>query len=595
MNTAYKIVLSGITAGTVLLGNASAQTTHSNDSTLNRQVSLEREYTPTIQDAAKVNTSPALYQPKKKQYKVNFEDSAFSFNFSSFPVGDTGSGDIQTEMDYSKHRGWLMLGAGMYKTLQGDLGYRIADAKRDRLDIFASHNSTGGNVKYLLKDSPIEKVEAKDMENSIDLKYRHSFNSLSWNLSGSFFNNSYNYYGNPYIFNYIKDFQVAEYEDLTDGWDLGKKQSINIWNVETSVQSKESARTNYTVGASYNRIDFKHGSDYSYHGIASHLVNAYANVAFPLANDFKWGVKGDIFHQSSEKADFIAEEDKESYHNLSVVKANPYIYYDGYNFLMALGVNFNQAWDFNDKTSLSPMLNILWNFDEKSKFYLAVTGGINRNDLVSTYRENKYIITGRRVAISQTPYDAQIGVSSGAIKGLEFDIFGGYKYTKDEHLYIPSRGHSWWATISDALYANMGTGHVGASLKTTAIPYTDLSVKATGYFYNLKEYSKESPTNEKTAWGLPSFTLNFNADFTFIPNMDLNLKYCYENGRKTWVDSQTVKMDAINELNAKAAYRILKWLSVYAEVDNLLNQRYERYYGYTLQGLNALGGVELKF
>ncbi len=586
MNNIYKLSLLGIIGLSVFPANISAQTT-AKDTLLNRQVYLEREYTPTIQDAAKVNTLPALHQPQKKQYDIRFEQAIPSVNFTSYPVGDTGSGDIQTQVNYSKHRGYLVLGAGLYTNLEGALGYRIVDAGKDRLDIFATHTSTNGKIKYLEKNGSIDKVKAKDMENSVKLRYSHVFDPLTWHLSGSFLNDGYNYYGNPYA--------VSQSSSSIENTNLEKKQSVSIFEVETGIKSKETDKYTYSGNIRYNRFSLKYGPDISYDGVSANIINANADVMFPIVNDFKLGVKGGVLYQGSDDVDFQVSEGDDPYHNLTLFNANPYFNISGDDFLISLGANFSHAMDIKDKTVIAPTVKLSWNFEEKSMLYLTVDGGVNSNSLLDIFGENKYVAPYRRIAISKTPYDAQIGVKSGVINGFEFDIFGGYKYTKDEHFYTQVSTSSWM-NVSDAIYGNLGTGHFGAALKTKLIPYTDLSLKATGYFYDLKEYtSTDFSPNEKKAWGMPGLTFDFNADFSFIDNLTLTANYLFEGGRKTYSNGQSIKMDAINELNIKANYQIFDWLSVYGKASNILNQKYERYYGYTLQGVSALGGVNLKF
>lgn len=585
-----------ITSAILLMGagitTLSAQTA-AKDTTLNRQVYLEREYTPTIQDASKVNTLPALHQPQKKQYDIKFENAIPSVNLTSFPVGDTGSGDIKTNIDYSKHRGYLVFGAGMYTNLEGALGYRVVDGQNDQLDIFATHSFTDARIKYQLDDSPQDKIKAKDMENLVKLRYSHTFKPLTWYLGGSFMNQSYNFYGNPYVVNYVAGVTFPEEN-------LEKKQSANIFEVETGIQSKESEAVIYSGNIRYNRFSTKYGPDIAYDGVSANLIDAAVNIAYPIdlfsSDNFRLGVKGGIFHQSADKVDF-ALPDEDPFHSLTLVKANPYISFGGQDdaFSLSLGANLNYAFDINDKTLIAPTANLSWNFQEKSVFYATLEGGINSNNLVETFRENKYVNPGQRIAISQTPYDVQVGVKSGVIDGFEFDIFGGYKYTKDEHLYTQS-STAYWGNVSEAMYANLGTGHFGGLLKTRLIPHTDLALKVVGYFYNLSEYKyMETEPSEKKAWGLPSLTFGFNADFSFIDNLILTASYDFEGGRKTWQNNTSKKMDAINELSFKANYQIFDWLSVYGKANNVLNQKYERYYGYTLQGINVVLGASLKF
>lgn len=585
MNTIYKLALLGIVASFALPVNLSAQTAK-NDTILNRQVNLEREYTPSIQDATKVSSVPSVYQPQKKQYNIKFVETTPTVDIRSFKVSDTGSGDIQTQIDYSRYRGYLSLGGGFYSNLEGTLGYRIIDLSNDQLDIFATHSSTNARIKYAENDSPLDKVKAKDMVNFVKLKYKHTFKPLVWSFEGSLLNDAYNYYGNPYAVAVAPVFSIDNLE---------KKQSFNIIELETSVKSNETDRYFYTGNVRYNRFSLKYGPDFAYDGVSANLIDANVNIFYPIKDVFKFGVKGGIFYQGTGDVKFADTSLNDPFHSLTLFKANPYIGLNGDDFKIFVGVNFNQAFDAKDKTVLSPYANIWWNFQDESVFYLNLEGGINSNSLVDIYNQNKYVDTSKRIDVSKKPYDLQVGVRSGIVDGLEFDIFGGYKYVKEEHFYVQVPTASG-LNVSDVLYGDLGTGHLGGLLKTKLIPYTDLSLKAVGYFYNLKNYNNTSlQLDDKKAWGMPSVTVDFNADFSFVDNFILTASYQFEGGSKTYANGSSINMKAVNELNLKANYSILDWLSVYGKATNILNQKYERYYGYTLQGLSIVGGVNFKF
>lgn len=590
MNTLYKTLFISTLGLSVASVNIAAQTA-AKDTTLNRQVSLEREYTPTIQDASKINTLPALHEPAKKQYDIKFENSIPNTSITSHPIGDTGSGDIKTNIPFSKHRGYFLFGAGMYSNLDGAAGYRIVDSENDQFDLFATHNSTDGKIKYLNPSSCLDEAKAKNMENLIKAKYSHKFESLTWHLNGSFFNNTFNYYGNPYVFSNILGENASFHEGL-----MKHNQGVNVIEAETGITSTEhSDAMYYSANVKYNNFTSKYGYDTNYDGLSGSIFDAMVNIAAPVQTDHKAGVEGGIFFQSFSNIDFLPLLDTDPFHNLTVFKARPYYSIDGGDFKLSLGVNINWASDIENKFVAAPSIKTSWNFNEKSLLYFNVGGGINDNNFVEMNRENRYINPTSRVFISQTLYDAQIGVRSGIVSGLEFDIFGGYKYTKDDHLFVPYDAASW-GNVSDMLYANLGEGHFGGALKTKLIPYTDLSLKATTHFYNLSKYTlTDNAPDKKEAWGLPSLTFDFNADFSFIDNLTLSVNYIFEGGRKTYVNEASAKMDNINELNIKGTYNILDWLSFFVRANNVMNQKYERQYGYTNQGINALGGISLKF
>lgn len=589
MNTLYKTLFISTLGLSVASINISAQTA-AKDTTLNRQVSLEREYTPTIQDASKVNTLPALHEPQKKQYDIKFENSIPNTNIASYPIGNPGSGDIRTKIDYSKHRGYFLFGAGMYSNLDGAAGYRIVDSKNDRLDIFATHNSNDGKIKYLNPNSLLDEAKAKNMENLIKAKYSHDFESLTWYLNGSFFNNTFNYYGNPFVFS-----TADQAPSLYEGF-MKNNQNINVIEAETGITSKERSDVlYYSANIKYNNFSTKYGPNTNYDGISGSIFDALVNITAPVQTDHKAGVEGGIFFQTFSNVDFLPLLEKDPFHNLTIFKAKPYYSIDGGNFQLSLGANINWASDIENKFVVAPSIKTSWNFDEKSLLYFNVDGGINDNNVVAMNRVNRYINPASRVFISQTLYDAKIGVRSGVINGFEFDIFGGYKYTKDEHLFVPNESPSW-GNVSEMMYANLGAGHFGGALKTKLIPYTDLSLKAQTHFYNVSKYTlTDTAPDKKEAWGLPSFTLDFNADFSFIENLTFSVNYIFEGGRKTYVNNTSTTMDNINELNIRGSYNILDWLSFYVKVNNVMSQKYERYYGYTNQGINALGGISLKF
>lgn len=586
MNTKYTaIVLSILGIGTIA-GSVNAQTA-AKDTLLNRQVSLERAYTPTIQDASKINTLPSLHEPAKKQYDIRFEQAAPTVNFDKYPIGDPGSGDIRTNIDFSKQRGYFTFGAGMYSNLEGALGYRIVDGEKDQFDIFGTHNSTNGKIKYLQGSK--DEVKAKNMENFIKAKFSHKFDAATWFLNASFLNNGFNYYGYPSM----------TLEPPMKEYDFNKNQSVNIFEVETGLQSPESSNNlTYSGSIKYNRFSSKYGTQIEFDGPKGNIIDANVNLASPFATDKKVGIKGGLFFQKYDehKNLYSGSVQNDLYHNLTVVKANPYFTLEDGDIRLLVGANINWAIDKSNKFVVAPTIDLKWNFEEKSLAYLTVDGGVNNNSFIDVFNESRYIMPIERVDISKTLYDAQIGVRSGVISGFEFDIFGGYKYTQNDHFFVQTP-MGIWANVSVPIYANLGSGHFGGAIKTKLIPYTDLSLKAVSHFHNVSKYTSTNSDLkiEKEAWGEPTFTVDLNADFSFIENLTLTANYQLQTGRKALNFGKIEDMKNINEVNIRANYHVLEWFSIYVKANNVLNQKYERYYGYTLQGINAVAGFNLTF
>jgi outer membrane receptor protein involved in Fe transport len=84
--------------------------------------------------------------------------------------------------------------------------------------------------------------------------------------------------------------------------------------------------------------------------------------------------------------------------------------------------------------------------------------------------------------------------------------------------------------------------------------------------------------------------LEMNAEVGFKPIEGLRVNVGYE-----YVKRASDMYDPINNLYAGADYALLKNLSVFAKVNNLLNKEYVRHDAYPAQKLNFLGGISLQF
>ena len=599
----------------IALGIVSLTATAQKDSTLIRQVLLERDYNPTLQDASKVSTQPSIYSPVIKAKELKFVSTVPQITLTNNKLGSAAPSDINTTVDYSKKRGYLVLGAGNNSNLEGAFGYRLVNGERDRLDISATHSSTSSNVDYINADPyTMDKSKARYSASKVNLKYQHMFDPSELWFDASFYNTSYNYYGNPFI---PKDYVLTN--PILLPLDMDSRQNVDVFSIGAGLKSsdKNQGILKYKGGVRYQNFKSKYGIYTLEKGAKGGQLDLDADFYTEFGSDKSIGVKGFIMNQSfSSKNESFS---KDAFHSFTNVTATPYIKFQGGNWDADLGVNVSGMLDAETKFMFSPNVKAAIHVNEVNTFYGEITGGVNNNTFLDILQENRYVNPITRVEYSKTLFDGRLGFRSGVISGFEFDIFAGYKKTDKDHLYIaqsPSDmlvGVSYpsdmkiWGNVGTPLYANIGTGHVGGLLKTKLIPYTDLSAKVIAYFYDVA-YANGNVTlidkdlySEKKAWGRPTFTAELNADIKPIDKLTFSLNYLYAGGRKTVYKNfmmqtpETVKMKDINELNFRGEYQVTDWLSVNARVNNVLFQKYELQYGYTLQGFNVLGGLSFKF
>lgn len=601
MRTLYKSIF------VVSLAAFSLNATAQKDSTIIRQVLLEREYNPTLQDASKINVLPDIYTPVVQPKERTFISTAPQITLSNNQLGAAESGDIKTTVDFSKKRGYLNLGAGTHSNLDGALGYRIVNADRDILELFGTHSSTSGTVDYIDgKNYILEDVKAKYSASKVNLKYQHIFEPSILSIGASFYNTSYNYYGNSFLGKEVSAFP----------FDLNSRQNVNVFSIGAGLQSSETNEgvLKYLLNLNYRNFTTKYGMFDDSEKPKGGQFDLDWNFFAELEADKYVGVKGSLMSQSISKKNEYMYIDDTRYHGFTNVTASPYLKFQGANWNVDLGVNLNGMFDKKTKFMVSPNILASVNISDVNKLYAEVTGGVNNNTFLDILQENRYVNLSSRVEYSKTVYDAKVGFRSGAIDGFEFDIFGGYKKTDRDHLYLFSRGGVFiedytpvekWSNMSTPVYADISTGHIGGLIKTNLIPYTDLSAKLSTYFYSVKYVNTDVKVYdheiaEKKAWGRPTFTAELNADVKPFDKITLSLNYLFAGGRKTYFVNQlqvgsVIDMKNINELNFRGEYQITDWVSANVRLNNIFFQKYELQYGYPLQGFNVLGGLSFKF
>lgn len=115
-----------------------------------------------------------------------------------------------------------------------------------------------------------------------------------------------------------------------------------------------------------------------------------------------------------------------------------------------------------------------------------------------------------------------------------------------------------------------------------------LGVSGSWYNFYEKSYSR--------VWHEPAIRLN--ADLMIRPMPELTITaYSTVLDQMYALDEQgrEVKLKGILDIGGGAEYQIIPRLSLFANVHNLLNNKYERWRGYPAYGFNIFGGLRLKF
>jgi hypothetical protein len=563
-----------VIAALALSAGSFAQTA---DSLLRRQMELERDFNPTLSDADKINSLPALREPAVRKANTNYSSWA-GRTTPLLEIALPRPGDIMTAIPYSLKMGYLSFNAGNHANLDGAFGYRLVENKRNNLAFTFLHNSTNGDIKYVQDVDPASN-RAFFSDNEGRLGFRHRADALTLDLDLSYLHSLFNYYGNSFG-------NTPLYDD--------KNQRVGVLDVKAGVTSRETDRLNYRGYVNLRNFSTKFGDLPGSKGIKGNEMNAIAGFDKPVGNtQSKLGIDGKIFTTFySGLSDYF------------LVDAAPYVAFGSSSASYArLGADALFLLSGKTKIRVAPNVKLQWAVTRHSSLYANIRGGFGNNTFLEMIRESRYIRPYGNVTPSYSTVDIDAGAKIGEVSGFRFDLFGGFRKTDDEHFLIlngrdaGSEGAPGaYREVLRPVYGNLSHVHIGGIIQSNVWAPLDISLRLKKNFYSLDYISMdETRIDDPKAYNKPGLEVDLRAAFSLTDYLNLTANYYFAGDRWSYYDGANRKMDNINDLNAGALYRINDAFSINVRVNNLLSQKYDIWYGHPAQGFNASGGFSFRF
>lgn len=551
------------------------------DSLLRRQMELERDFNPTLQDANKITSLPSVPQPTIK--KANTAYSTWSGRTTPpLEIALPRPGSIMTDIPFSTQKGYITLNAGNYANIDGALGCRLLETDKNNLNFSFLHNSTNGNIDYV-QDSDPQNNKAYFMDNLGQLKYNHFFDAFKLNLQASYLHSLFNYYGNTFGSTRVFD---------------NENQRLGVANVKAGFESNQSDILNYRGYADFKNFSTKFGESLTADGVKGNQIDAMVGFDKPFqGGDSKVGIDGrflGVFYGGDTD-------------NYTLANAAPYIAFEGVNWNAKLGADV--LFQIKDKTAVRvvPNVNLQLKVTEHSSLYTNIHGGFDDNTFLNMLTESRYVhpTLAASVKPSFSLIDIEAGAKIGEVSGFRFDIFGGFKQTDDEHFLVTMLKPTAAPLSSAAMdhtellshvYANISHSHVGGMIQSNIWAPLDIALRVKKNFYNVRDamYNEAAITDAK-AYNKPGFEADIRATFEAMSNLKFTLNYYFAGDRWSYFYGANVEIDNINDLNLGAVYDINDSFAINLKANNLLFQKYDIWYGHPAQGFNAMGGFTFKF
>lgn len=576
MNTRHITLL--LFAVPALFG-ASAQTDNKN--TLQRAVTIEKEFTPIVQDASKINVIPEMEVSASARPDIRYTEWKNARNetptLDLLPAGDGG---VEAP---DRQRGYAQIEMGNYLNINANAGIRIVDRQRDQLLFWYSHNSTNGTLAYLTDNN---KTHQRRNDNKLNLAYTHTFDRVSWNTTAYYRYNGFNYYGMP-LYNIDKN-RLAGLSTTTD------QQTVQHYGFDTRIASKPNKEFNYTAEISYRGYNSDLGLFYGQRGVLENHLSTRLDGSAPLGDNYLIGVAVGMDNLIYNRCD------RENY---TVLRANPYFGIEKEALKFRAGAIVDLSIHDNTIFRIAPDVQLEWEFEKLWFLYTSLTGGKSLNTREKMSAITAYVDPSRKMSNTYTPADFTVGLRTATFKQLHFTLYGGIKYSID--------------ALFDYRWQYIEATGTGGRLTRPVVSFyaTDAYAWKAGFEiqYNPRDFFKAHLAWEHNEWHqqgskarirssqprnewkagvtvVPIRPLDISADLYFADGLG------YRNLTEGMVDyPSSGNLPNIVTLNLGAIYRLNKHIHFSAQLNNLLSKRTDLFYGMPAQRFHFLVGAGVVF
>lgn len=537
-----------------------------NDTIAKRNVVIERDYTPTAPDVHRIVVNPIVTEPEIKPEPTTFSDQSSPLQ-PAFDLHKWQAAVVHIDQD-PIHKGYALLGGGLYGNVLGDLLLPIVSDMSQQLTFNTHLWSLFGNKQ-------------QHLVTNFGIDYTHYFKPFDF-LAGAYFNREeFNYYGtNGSSSQWLP--AATSYKDSTNHFVNG--------GFKVAIRSHQNpSNVDYSAQVTYN--SFVPGF-----GLHEQKINLSGNVEVPVAA-YRIGVSADVTNFS------YRQPTSTGYPNYAVIGVNPYFNLLGDTWKVHIGLkDVVTSGGNNRKINLMPDVTAHIDLIPTVTAYGGITGNYDVNSMQNMMEINRYLLPLVRVRDSYVPIDAFAGIKSSPTAGLLLNGSIDYKYFDKQYFFInPSSIDTlsgalptqyWNKPMFDVAYDNAQEVTLHFNSNYNWRDQQVIFLEANYHYWHMQTLAH--------AWMQPSFEFAAGIDQKVSQHLFLNANYYFAGGRYAGLpNNSSIRMKNINDVNIGASYSYSNWLTAFARVNNILglssSLRYQTWYGYDAVGCNFQVGVAFSF
>lgn len=507
-------------------------------------IEVIQSYKPELKQVPKPEFHPSL-PPKdtsKPNLKYDIPQQTLYYSYTSLPLRPLALGKDTTPLPLSSY---VKFGVGNLSTLYFDGGTTRLRGKNYETSIHLHHLSQDGMIAN--QQISLSGLEAEG-------SFHHQQHSVFCNLN--VLRNVYHYYGYDHD---LYQFNEANVMQMFNGFDV-KFAAKNDYKNKFGINYKPS-------------IAFSHFAD-AYSTLERNLI---VDMPFTKALDSNGtigvGINGNFVFYSSSTYEY----------NNNLVRFSAFTDYSRKRFLIHAGVypTFTM-----DDVFLMPAFNISFGISKiQSRMSLGFESNIRQNTFKQLANYNPYIFTS--FAVKPTKVSEVFALLQSEIEN-HYLFSAKFSWKQMENLpemlndFADQKQFYW---LSDTL--------VRALCFNTSMHYQVANTFSLGGSFTYNYFYKHSFDK---VWHEPA--LSFLVDMKYHPRKKFWMTAYMNLLAKNYALNslhETIQLDPIFDMGVGAEYALRSRFSLFLNLNNLLNNKYERWYQYPSYGLNVFGGIRLKF
>lgn len=573
-------------------------TVWSNAQTVDQNVTVEREYKPVIQDAGKISSVPEVMDPNAEKIAAKYTEFNLPLPVSQ-NIHTLSAAELGHQQRKNPNDAFIRMGIGNYFNNAVDFALPVIKKTDLRLDLKLNHMATFSQETHsstnasLVLDKYFKKA---NLYSGIGLGHEYfNYYGNEYNKTGAITdlstlalsegNNEYLEQNLVRINRTAKDFKLSE---------ITKSENDVFWRFNTHLGIRSLP---YTTGVRYvGEIEYKLFD--SRNGLTENMIQTRA--AFNAQNG-KNRLGLDLTMQNMMYKSDIATNIINVWDAYTVFSMNPYYSIEREKWNVRLGVKSSFSFVHGRPFNPSPDVSAEWKAVPKwLDFYAGIGGGYNVNTLDEMFSENRFLHSDLRVKDTYTPVSAYFGIKVKPVYNLLLDAYVNYRYIDNQYFFI----NKDYSAIAGTVLANSNDSIIYSNrfnVIYSAASLVKVGIRANYNIRNLLNIQLKGAYNGWTvydtdmAWNKPKFEADLTADWRLNRNLTFTGNIFFESERYAKLGDLIMTMNPKFDVNVGASYSYLNWLTVFAKVNNILNNRYENFYGYKVQGLNILAGAAISF